>query len=110
MISDFFTVTHRKGDSEAFTFKATKNGEPYTIPNDEAYYFTVKKSFDSPALIQKTANSNGEAFITFSINKSDTLEMPFGEYVWDLRCKKGDVITTPITVKKFVLAEVVGYV
>ncbi len=109
MIDQRMTIHHCKGDTEAFVFTAQKDGVMYHIPTDETYFFTVKRNVNSDILIQKEVTGDGTPELHLLLNKEDTKAMPYGKYVWDLRCRKGkDGISTPISQKDFILCEVVG--
>lgn len=89
-----------RGDTYKFKFQRTSlDGEIIKNKADEVW-FTVKENYNtSTKIIQKTLSS-GE--ITFDSNNyycvtilpSDTSNLDYKNYVWDIQIKQGNNITT----------------
>ena len=99
-----------RGDCEPFTITLT--GED--VPADgEAVLFTVKKNanYDEPVIAKELTVDGGK--VTVNIRNTDTWQLPFGDYEWDIRFPnlrgEGEPYT-PMTPQKFVIAKVIGNV
>lgn len=95
------TISITRGDTGTFSLTIKNaNGETYDYSNDTVL-FTVKKDTNAELpLIQKTV-VYGENII---IEPSDTSELAYGDYVYDIQVTtEDDVVDTIIPPSKFVI-------
>lgn len=103
-----FDIEISRGDCASFCIEFT--GED--VPNDgEPVVFTVKKTenYETPLIKKELFVKDGEIYIDFY--NLDTQNLPFGDYVWDIRFPDllgtGEPFT-PMKPAKFTIAKVVG--
>ena len=81
-----------RGDTLYLTIPITNGEEEYIVQSDDTLTFSVKKMLsDSDYKIQKVIIGNN----TFHIEPSDTANLPFGRYYYDIELltAAGDVYT-----------------
>jgi hypothetical protein len=99
-----------RGDSESLTVRLfDDNGDQVNIVSGDTVYFTVREALgDTVTILQKviTGFLNGEAVI--QINPSDTDELFFKTYVYDIQWTRADgQVKTIVPASNFtILAEV----
>lgn len=96
-----------RGDSGAFAISITDtNGNAVELTEGDALTFTLRRTPRSPTIVlQKTITGR-----TLTINPSDTQDMPFGSYVYDVELKRADGYTdTIIPPHEFLILEEVTY-
>lgn len=92
------TLKQTRGDTVSYTFqrKDTEGSVITTIP--EAIFFTVKSTFNTPkVLIQKSILQMAmdiHGVWRFTIENSDTENLPYGVYVFDLQITENGAVTT----------------
>lgn len=91
-------LTQTRGDTRGYYFtRVDGSGQTITIQPD-SLYFTVKLSFDVQEMVlQKTLedmtqDENGT--FHFTLEASDTQNLPYGTYVWDIQVTQDNVVTT----------------
>lgn len=96
-----------RGDSGAFTISiADTNGSPVELTDSDVLTFTLRRTPRSPTIVLQKTITDG----TLTINPSDTQDMPFGSYVYDVELKRADGYTdTIIPPHEFLLLEEVTY-
>lgn len=96
-----------RGDSGAFTISiADTNGSPVALTDGDVLTFTLRRTPRSPTIVLQKTITDG----TLTINPSDTQDMPFGSYVYDVELKRADGYTdTIIPPHEFLLLEEVTY-
>lgn len=91
-------IRFTRGDTYFFKFaRVDSDGEVITTAAN-AVYFTVKDSFTKPrAIFQKTLADmtfDAEGQYHVEIEPSDTEELPFGNYVYDIEITSGSYVKT----------------
>lgn len=96
-----------RGDSGVFTITiADTNGSPVALTDGDVLTFTLRRTPRSPTIVLQKTITDG----TLTINSSDTQDMPFGSYVYDVELKRADGYTdTIISPHEFLLLEEVTY-
>lgn len=96
-----------RGDSGAFTITITDtNGTPVELTDGDVLKFTLRRTPRSPTIVLQKTITDG----TLTINPSDTQDMPFGSYVYDVELKRADGYTdTIIPPHEFCILEEVTY-
>lgn len=96
-----------RGDSGAFTISiADTDGNAVTLTDGDVLTFTLRRAPRSPTIVLQKTITDG----TLTINPSDTQNMPFGSYVYDVELKRADGYTdTIIPPHEFLLLEEVTY-
>lgn len=107
-----FTVNNNnismiRGDSGVFAVSiADTNGNAVELTEGDALTFTLRRTPRSPTIVLQKTITDG----TLTINPSDTQDMPFGSYVYDVELKRADGYTdTIISPHEFLLLEEVTY-
>lgn len=103
----------RRGDTHFYTFqRRTKDGD-VILEKADAIYFTVKdKALPDKFLIQKTIDDmqfDQDGSYHFRLEPSDTANLKFTEYVYDLEVIH-DGITTTIADGKFIVRREVTFI
>lgn len=71
-----------RGDSFVADVSITRDGEPYIPESDDVITFSMKKSYyDEEDLITKQIDPEE---LQLSLEPSDTADLDFGEYVYDI--------------------------
>lgn len=96
-----------RGDSGAFAISIVDtNGSPVALTDGDVLTFTLRRTPRSPTIVLQKTITDG----TLTINPSDTQDMPFGSYVYDVELKRADGYTdTIISPHEFLLLEEVTY-
>lgn len=96
-----------RGDSGVFTITITDaNGSPVELTEGDVLTFTLRRTPRSPTIVLQKTITDG----TLTINPSDTQDMPFGSYVYDVELKRADGYTdTIIPPHEFLVLEEVTY-
>nr|DAW29654.1 MAG TPA: hypothetical protein [Caudoviricetes sp.] len=96
-----------RGDSGVFTITITDtNGSPVELTEGDVLTFTLRRTPRSPTIVLQKTITDG----TLTINPSDTQDMPFGSYVYDVELKRADGYTdTIIPPHEFCILEEVTY-
>lgn len=81
-------------------------GEPYTPQAGEQIIFSLKKSTDQCKIIFQKIFTNDDGFV-ISLDESDTIDITFGYYIYDVVLAAEDGIYTIIEPTAFNLTEVV---
>lgn len=106
------TLRVTRGDTKFYTFqRVTKDQEPI-LEQADSIYFTVKdKSLPERFLIQKTIDDmrfDSDGSYHFRLEPSDTTNLKFGEYEYDLEVIH-DGITTTIAYGKLIIGKEVTF-
>lgn len=98
------TIQITRGDTGMFTLSLYQNGQEYDYSDDEVL-LTVKKSVYVPEIVMQKRISYGENIV---IEPSDTANLAFGDYVYDVQVKTpGGIVDTVIPPSTFsILPEV----
>ena len=96
-----------RGDSGVFIITITDtNGTPVELTDGDGLTFTLRRTPRSPTIVLQKTITDG----TLTINPSDTQDMPFGSYVYDVELKRADGYTdTIIPLHEFCILEEVTY-
>ena len=102
-----------RGDSLSLKFKRLDaNGEPITTQADKVF-FTIKKNTDAEDFIlQKTIEDmtfDNDGTYHIEILPSDTEELTYGNYVYDLEVCVGSDYKKTISIGDFVIKEEVTF-
>ena len=99
-------ITITRGDTGIFTLNVKQGEADYNYSNDTVL-FTVKRNVKTEeVLIQKTVQY-GENIV---IDPSDTQDLKYGEYVYDIQLTTaGGIVDTIITPSKFIVANEVTF-
>lgn len=96
-----------RGDSGVFNISITDiNGRNVELTDSDVLTFTLRRTVRNPTIVLQKTITDG----TLTINPSDTQDMPFGSYVYDVELKRADGYTdTIIPPHEFLLLEEVTY-
>lgn len=96
-----------RGDSGVFTITITDTaGNDVALTDGDVLTFTLRRTPRSPTIVLQKTITDG----TLTINPSDTQDMPFGSYVYDVELKRADGYTdTIIPPHEFCILEEVTY-
>ena len=96
-----------RGDSGVFNISITDiNGRNVELTDSDVLTFTLRRTPRSPTIVLQKTITDG----TLTINPSDTQDMPFGSYVYDVELKRADGYTdTIIPPHEFCILEEVTY-
>lgn len=87
-----------RGDTCPLKFQCKDGGGTPITTVADAVYFTVKTSYDVEAVtFQKTLEDmtfDEDGTYHFEIEPSDTEELPYGTYVYDIEITRGDTVKT----------------
>lgn len=101
-----------RGDSEAIGLEfVNKDGSPYSFEEGDIVYFTVKRTVNTErvAIQKKKKNLEGNK-VDIEIKPSDTSELEFGNYVYDIQYNKEDgTVKTIIPPSEFIINGEVTY-
>ena len=92
------TLSQTRGDTVTYTFqRKTASGDViFTTP--ESIYFTLKENFNSSKIIVQKDKSkmkmDSMGVWRFTLEHSDTEELPYGVYVWDIQITEHGAVTT----------------
>ena len=100
------TITMIRGDDESITI----NIDPHLEVGD-SIILTIRQSPEDIIQFQKSVTAEDEATsLSLAINHSDTEQMEFGRYVYDVQLTRANGrIATLIPKSRFVLKEEVTY-
>lgn len=96
-----------RGDSAAFSIGVfDTDGNAVALTDGDVLTFTLRRTPRSPTIVLQKTITDG----TLTINPSDTQDMPFGSYVYDVELKRADgYVDTVIPPHEFLLLEEVTY-
>lgn len=96
-----------RGDSGIFKIDVTDvAGNAVALDDNDVLTFTLRRAARSPTIVLQKTITDG----TLTINPSDTQDMPFGSYVYDVELKRADgYVDTVIPPHEFLLMEEVTY-
>lgn len=96
-----------RGDSGIFKIDVIDvAGNAVALDDNDVLTFTLRRATRSPTIVLQKTIADG----TLTINPSDTQDMPFGSYVYDVELKRADGYTdTIIPPHEFLLLEEVTY-
>lgn len=96
-----------RGDSGAFTISiADTNGSPVALADGDVLTFTLRRTPRSPTIVLQKTITGG----TLNINPTDTQDLAFGAYVYDVELKRANGYTdTIIPPHEFLILEEVTY-
>lgn len=96
-----------RGDSGIFKIDVTDvAGNAVALDDNDVLTFTLRRATRSPTIVLQKTIIDG----TLTINPSDTQDMPFVSYVYDVELKRADGYTdTIIPPHEFLLLEEVTY-
>ena len=100
-----------RGDTKVFKFKITdKNGEKLNLTSTDKLYMTVKKDVNSNTVIFQKRIGNGiefkdDGYYYVTILPSDTSELSYGQYGYDIEIKTGTGIVKTLVVGTITLTE-----
>lgn len=96
-----------RGDSGIFKIDVIDvAGNAVALDDNDVLTFTLRRATRSPTIVLQKTITDG----TLPINPSDTQDMPFGSYVYDVELKRADGYTdTIIPPHEFLLLEEVTY-
>lgn len=101
-----------RGDSEAIGLEfVDKDGNPVNFNEGDVIYFTVKRTVNTERIaIQKKKKDLEGNKVEIEIKPSDTSELEFGKYVYDIQYNKADgTVKTIIPPSEFVINGEVTY-
>ena len=105
-------ISMTRGDSESITVSCWDEDNLFVpLVSGEIIFFTVKENTSTDTkILQKIVNifTDGKAII--EIAPSDTHELKYKQYVYDVQLNRPhDIVTTIITPSKFTITEEVTY-
>lgn len=95
-----FDFEFPRGDTCPVSFSLLdSNGNALEPTTGDEIYFTMKKNYNSSSFLLQKKYSNGD--ITFNgnvgylvIQHTDTSNLPYGNYVYDIELMSGDLVKT----------------
>ena len=99
-----------RGDTEAITVSLTEDGVAKPLTTGDTVYMTVKRSVNkTEKVLQKiiTAFTDGKALI--SIAPTDTADLSFGDYVYDIQINLSDGTVKTVVSSTFTIMPEVTY-
>lgn len=100
-----------RGDYAEICFNLKNpDNTPYILSEGEKVQFAVKiNPNNTNKLISKVLTNDGESYVTVVLEKSDTQDLTFGSYFYDIRVIDSDgKINTPMLKANFEIFEVIG--
>lgn len=100
-----------RGDYAEICFNLKKpDNTDYILTEDEKVEFAVKiNANNTNKLISKILSNPGASYVTVVLEKTDTQNLTFGQYFYDIRVIGADnKINTPMLKAKFEILEVIG--
>lgn len=100
-----------RGDYAEICFNLKKpDNTDYILSEGEKVEFAVKiNANNTNKLISKILSNPGESYVTVVLEKTDTQNLTFGQYFYDIRVIGADnKINTPMLKAKFEILEVIG--
>lgn len=100
-----------RGDYAEICFNLKNpDNTPYILSEGEKVQFAVKiNPNNANKLISKLLTNPGESYVTLILNKSDTQDLTFGSYFYDIRVIDSDgKINTPTLKANFEILEVIS--
>ena len=108
-INDNHEIMIQRGDYAEFYIRFTQNS-----PEDGTQIlFTVKKDYEQKKTDIEKVMTVEQGRVLVQIQNADTKNLPFGDYIWDIRLPNlyGEKEPyTPMAPKRFTVARVVGNV
>ena len=110
-IDSQYNITMTRADTFARTLTLYKNGEQYVPHASDEILFTLSKTYKGKSgyepLVQKTIDP---ATLLWIIESSDTADLPYGKYVYDLQITYGTTgyVETFADKKELILTGEVG--
>ena len=100
---DGTTISLTRGDSLYATIAMKQGTQTYTPAEGDVIKFTVRKTYSTPVLIQKTIPHDT---LMLHLLPADTKELPYGRYVYDVELTTADGdVDTFIDKASFILTE-----
>ena len=100
---DGTTISLTRGDSLYVQLAIKQGTQTYTPAEGDVIKFTIRKTYSTPILIQKTISHDT---LVLHLLPSDTKELPYGRYVYDVELTTADGdVDTFIDRAAFVLTE-----
>lgn len=101
-------ITIVRGTTNSFAIAIVdEEGEAYVLESGEVLRFGIKaRAEDAQYIVEKemtTANNDGE--YEFTITVSDTANLPFGTYAYDVGLQSGNAYYNVIPASDFVVAK-----
>lgn len=112
MIVDGNNIKMIRGDSETISISFVgKDGKPMSFSEEDIMYFTVKRSVNTKRIaIQKIIRDFPNGELRIDIEPSDTSDLAYGDYVYDIQFNKHDgTVKTIIPPSAFVIGGEVTY-
>lgn len=100
-----------RGDYAEICFNLrNKDGSEYKLSSGQKVKFAVKfNPNNEQELIKKTITNDGESFVVVTLEKSDTENLTFGRYFYDIRIIDANgKINTPMMKANFEVLEVIS--
>ena len=100
-----------RGDYAEICFNLKNpDNTPYILSEGEKVEFAVKiNPNNTNKLISKILTNDGESYVAVVLDKSDTQNLTFGTYFYDIRVIDSDgKINTPMLKANFEILEVIG--
>lgn len=104
-------ISLSRGDYAEICFNLKNpDGTEYVLTEGEKVEFALKNNANnSEKLISKFLVNTGQNYVTLVLEKSDTQNLLFGGYFYDIRLIGADGrINTPMQKSKFEILEVIG--
>ena len=94
-----FDFEFPRGDTCPVSFDITdSNGQPLDLSSSEIY-FTLKKNYNTSSYVLQKKKSTGDIEVNENkcalvLSHTDTAELNYGNYVYDIQLKSGDYVKT----------------
>lgn len=92
-------IEFTRGDTQFLKFRLKDlDGNTVELTDTDKLYFTVKQNqYSKKVLIQKKYPDDirySDGYFSFTLNSSDTSDLGYGTYQYDIELKSGDFIKT----------------
>ena len=111
LLIDNYDISITRGDTGSVTFNFfNPDDSEYVLSNNDNVIFSVKRNvIDSTPLINKTYNNAGESNVTVVLEHSDTVNLEYGDYLYDVCIINNDSYVTTVPLSKLTLLKEVNY-
>lgn len=87
-----YQISMYRGDSETIKINLTnKDGSARPLLSDESIYMTVRKTTESDEVVLSkiVTKQDSPGVVLINLAPADTANLPVGNYVYDIRMKRG---------------------
>lgn len=111
LIIDNYDISMTRGDNVSITFNFYNYDDTeYVLSENDNVIFNVKRNvIDSTPVINKTFNNSGSSFVNVVLTHSDTVNLEYGCYLYNVCIQNNETYITPVPLSKLTLLQEVNY-